>query len=228
MITCTNCGRQIDERAAACPFCGTSVTAEQPEQPAYEQPTQPAYGQPVYAGGYAAPAPKKGKGLLFGLIGGGVGLLILIAVLCFVFCGSSYALEPGMTKADVKAALEEEGLYLEIDDVFLGYEGSVEDLGSAKVSCIFNEKGELKQVAIRADSNLLEKFLIEEVGDFEEIVYSSNGDDEEDAYRYDEDGVVCVYMPGLDYATFVFEEYLDDEDDGWRRNISYARSSRSR
>ena len=87
-------------------------------QPAYGQPPQPAYGQPAapqyggqygapgqYGGGYGQPAKKSKTGLIAGL----VALLVLIvgAVLLFVFLGGSTVLDQGAVERDVAAQFQE-------------------------------------------------------------------------------------------------------------------------
>ena len=98
----------------------------EPAQPAYGQPAQPAYGQPAYGqpaapqygapgqyGGYGQPAKKSKTGLIAGL----VGLLVLIvgAVLLFVFLGGSTVLDQGAVERDVAAQFQErEGVPVEL------------------------------------------------------------------------------------------------------------------
>ena len=49
---CLNCGGSLEPGAKFCAHCGSTVTQEQPQQPAYQQPQQtyqqPTYEQPVY------------------------------------------------------------------------------------------------------------------------------------------------------------------------------------
>ena len=102
----------------------------QPAQPAYGQPAQPAYGQPAPQYGqpgygqpqYGAPGPygygapqKKSKAPL---IAGLVGLLVVVvaAVLLFVFLGGSTVLDPAAVERDVSAQFQErEGVALQLD-----------------------------------------------------------------------------------------------------------------
>ena len=96
-------------------------------QPGYGQPAQPAYGQPAYGqpaapqygapgqygGGYAQPAKKSKAGLIAGL----VVLLVLVigAVLLFVFLGGSTVLDQGAVERDVAAQFQErEGVAVEL------------------------------------------------------------------------------------------------------------------
>lgn len=58
MAFCKQCGKQIPDNANACPFCGTMVAAQAPQQAAPQQNYQQAPGQ-----GYAAPQqgyPQQG------------------------------------------------------------------------------------------------------------------------------------------------------------------------
>lgn len=105
----------------------------QPAQPGYGQPAQPGYGQPgygqpaapqygapapygapgQYGPGYGAPAKKSKAGLIAGL----VGLLVLIvgAVLLFVFLGGSTVLDQGAVETDVAAQFQErEGVAVDL------------------------------------------------------------------------------------------------------------------
>src|SRR5918997_469286 len=73
----------------------------QPGQP-YGQPAQPGYGgQP----GYGQPAPQSKTGLIAGLV---VLLLLVVgAVLLFVFLGGSTVLDQGAVERDVAAQFQE-------------------------------------------------------------------------------------------------------------------------
>lgn len=51
MAFCKKCGQQIPDNANACPFCGTMVSEQAPQQAAPQQP----YQQQPYQQGYAAP-----------------------------------------------------------------------------------------------------------------------------------------------------------------------------
>jgi hypothetical protein len=95
----------------------------QPAQPAYGQPGygQPGYGQPggqygapvQYGPGYGQPAKKSKAGLVAGLLA----LLVLIvgAVLLFVFLGGSTVLDQGAVERDVAAQFQErEGVPVEL------------------------------------------------------------------------------------------------------------------
>ena len=101
--------------------------APQYGQPGYGQPAQPAYGQPAYGqpaapqygapgqygGGYGQPAKKSKAGLIAGL----VVLLVLVvgAVLLFVFLGGSTVLDQGAVERDVAAQFQvREGVAVEL------------------------------------------------------------------------------------------------------------------
>ena len=95
-------------------------------QPAYGQPAAPPYGAPAqygapgqyaaagqYGPGYGQPAKKSKAGLIAGL----VGLLVLIvgAVLLFVFLGGSTVLDQGAVESDVAAQFQErEGVAVDL------------------------------------------------------------------------------------------------------------------
>jgi hypothetical protein len=99
----------------------------QPAQPAYGQPAQPAYGQPAYGqpaapqygapgqygAGYGQPATKSKAPLIAGLV-----LLLVVvvgAVLLFVFLGGSTVLDQGAVERDVAAQFQErEGVAVEL------------------------------------------------------------------------------------------------------------------
>ena len=81
-------------------------------QPAYGQPAPPQYGAPgqygapsQYGGGYGQPAKKSKTGLIAGLA---VLLLLVVgAVLLFVFLGGSTVLDQGAVERDVAAQFQE-------------------------------------------------------------------------------------------------------------------------
>jgi hypothetical protein len=105
----------------------------QPAQPGYGQPApqygQPAYGQPApqygapgqygagpgqYGPGYGAPAKKSKAPLIAGLVG--LLVLVVVAVLLFVFLGGSTVLDPAAVERDVSAQFQErEGVPVQLD-----------------------------------------------------------------------------------------------------------------
>ena len=89
----------------------------QPAQPAYGQPGygQPQYGAPgQYGSGYGAPAKKSKAPLIAGLVG--LLVVVVVAVLLFVFLGGSTVLDPAAVERDVAAQFQErEGVSIELD-----------------------------------------------------------------------------------------------------------------
>jgi hypothetical protein len=98
----------------------------QPAQPGYGQPApQPAYGQPgygqpqygapgQYGPGYGAPAKKSKAPLIAGLVG--LLVVVVVAVLLFVFLGGSKVLDPAAVERDVAAQFQErEGVAVQLD-----------------------------------------------------------------------------------------------------------------
>ena len=235
MISCRNCGKQIDERSTACPFCGTPINVAQPQyaqpqqaqyaqqvqQAQYAQQAQQAqYAQPQYAGGgYDVSAKKSKKGLLIGLIAGAV-VMILALVLCFSLCGSSWALEPGMSISEVNDAMSEEGFYY--DSTIGSYIGSLDDVGKVSVKCSYNDSGELYCVVLEmSESYKLRDFLLGEVGGYDDEVFCFD----RTGYRYDNDGVLSFYTSGSSVVSFAFEEYLKPGDSATRNEIVELRAA---
>ena len=89
----------------------------QPAQPAYGQPGygQPQYGAPgQYGPGYGAPAKKSKAPLIAGLVG--LLVVVVVAVLLFVFLGGSTVLDPAAVERDVSAQFQErEGVAVQLD-----------------------------------------------------------------------------------------------------------------
>jgi hypothetical protein len=101
----------------------------QPATPQYGQPAAPQYGQPApqygapaqygqygggqYGPGYGAPAKKSKTGLIAGLVG--LVVLVVGAVLLFVFLGGSTVLDQGAVENDVAAQFQErEGVAVDL------------------------------------------------------------------------------------------------------------------
>ncbi len=169
MKYCLNCGSELSDYASACDKCGTPVS----------DATQPTYS-------YDTPAKKNKKGLLFGLIGGGVGIIVLIVILCLVFCGN---VEFGMKFEDTQSAMESNGFfclghYIGTSYTFSDFEGEIDELnGRAAVQLSFNEKDELDYVYIgptNCDVKAARTFMEDELDlTFDEYTASD--------YYYDDD-----------------------------------------
>ncbi|MBR3942854.1 MAG: hypothetical protein IKJ55_05820 [Clostridia bacterium] len=134
MKNCVNCGSELSDYATVCSVCGSSVSdAVQPSSV------------------YDVPAKKSKKGLLFGLIGGGIAIILIIAC-CFLFCCGS--IEFGMDIEDSQSVMESEGFfclghYLGINSASSGYEGEIDDLsGRSEVELEFNENDALYRIII--------------------------------------------------------------------------------
>ena len=96
---CTRCGQPVAQGSVFCSHCGhaLSVPAEPPQppqaapQPVYpENPNIPPQGYYYTAPepqGYGTPVKKKSTGLIVGLSVGGAAVLVLIAVLLFIWPG---------------------------------------------------------------------------------------------------------------------------------------------
>ena len=94
-------------------------------QPAYGQPAQPGYGAPGQYGapaqygapgqnGYGAPQKKSKAPLIAGLVG--LLVLVVVAVLLFVFLGGSTVLDPAAVERDVSAQFQDrEGVAVQLD-----------------------------------------------------------------------------------------------------------------
>ena len=104
---------------------GYGQPAPQYGQPAYGQPAQPGYGAPGQYGapaqygapgqyGYGAPQKKSKAPLIAGLVG--LLVLVVVAVLLFVFLGGSTVLDPAAVERDVSAQFQErEGVAVQLD-----------------------------------------------------------------------------------------------------------------
>ncbi len=69
-MICNQCGSQVADGSAVCPFCGAQLTPVQPAAPAFGQPAPaPVFQQPAPAPAYGQPAPSYGKPASGGLGG---------------------------------------------------------------------------------------------------------------------------------------------------------------
>lgn len=117
MKICPNCRTPHQDNVTFCPNCGTALgaaSANVPQQPAYgnapqQAPQQPAYGNvppqaPMYGAPqqmYAQPPKKSNKGLVIGLVAGGVALLLIVAAVIAFFALSGSGKEEEISKLPV-------------------------------------------------------------------------------------------------------------------------------
>lgn len=88
LISCSECGNQVSDKAAACPKCGNPISA-----PAVDAPTV----------GTTPPAAKEGMGII-AKVGIGVG----IAFVAFILFGFLAEAQPGAKeKASARDAISE-------------------------------------------------------------------------------------------------------------------------
>ena len=199
---CGKCGHEIAGDNVFCTNCGAQVQKEQVEQSEF---TPTPVGE----------APKKSKkGLLFSLIGGGAALIALVVILCFSFCGSKWALEPGMTEAEVTEALTDEGFAFEDDftrkkegEKYKGklFNGTVEGIGKVKLQCMF-WKGRLCGILVSSENKRAENFFKEEFGKMKK-----NSSPVITVYLYENNGVKGLIYEGTGVGEFCFTEYMDEK-----------------
>ncbi len=254
MKYCLKCGSELSDYATTCGVCGTSVSQEaQPETSAYPPTEQtqnfaPSY-TPVaptenysYDPTYDLQPKKSKKGLLFGLIGGGVGIVAIILILCLCFCGGS--VEFGMTVNDTHDAmlsndfipgLADYDVYDDEKTASTRYKGEVGDLNTCVVSFEFNQKNrdELYQCYIetKADLNAAKEFVTDELdaackeydnpydgdGASQYIYLCENGTRTAIIYTYKN-----VKYPELGYIRIEIGDtaYMpDDEKESWNNTI---------
>ena len=140
---------------------------------------------------------KGKKGLLFGLIGVGVLIAILVVVLFFVFCGSD--IEPGMSEVEFKEAMLDAGF--KEDSVSGGYAGNVEGVGKVQVNYGFEDEKLAMIILTSENSDALESYLKERY-EWERVPGNLF-----DFYMYDDGEVVGIMMLGM--TSFFFTEYVD-------------------
>lgn len=80
LIECTECGRQISSKAAACPGCGNPAAEAKNEMPSsnlsnYSSVPKITSDTESYSNVADSPAPSRGKGLVF----------IIISVVCLIW-----------------------------------------------------------------------------------------------------------------------------------------------
>lgn len=193
----------MSDYATVCGVCGASVSQEAaPEITEYPpktiQPQEYEYNaQPIdNTFTYDIPAPKKSKkGLLWGLIGGGVGLIVLVFVLCFVFCGGS--VEFGAPVNDAHDAMLSNGfafglshhsMYVDEQSAALFYKGEVDGLDNCPVTLYFNLHHADTLYKCKIDTKVsLEKakeFVSEHVGASCNTYNNPYANDETDEYIY--------------------------------------------
>ncbi|MBR3942853.1 MAG: zinc ribbon domain-containing protein [Clostridia bacterium] len=200
MKYCLKCGSELSDYATVCGVCGTAVSQNASHEQTAEQPQvfSPSYEYDTFA--YDIPTPKKTKkGLLWGLIGGGVGLIVLVAVLCFVFCGSSVKF--GMTSNDAHDAMLSNGfiagnVYLQKYDgektIYTEYKGEVGNLGDSVVALNFNlRSGDVLSsgfIHTKADLEVVKEFVADELDaeciEYENPEYDRDDDSNETKYVY--------------------------------------------
>lgn len=70
MINCPECGKEVSDKAKACPNCGVNI-AEVPSAPSNDSHVQPGAKKP--------PVEKKGRGCLWAVVGFLVFIIIIVA-----------------------------------------------------------------------------------------------------------------------------------------------------
>jgi uncharacterized protein (TIGR03067 family) len=103
LLQCPECGRQISDRATACPQCGLPIRYPPKEEPGPPKGTPPRYDDDLPPRRPRNKARHSNTGLIIGLsVGGGVlgvGLIILIIVLATGGRQSDHDLIQGKWKA---------------------------------------------------------------------------------------------------------------------------------
>lgn len=145
MKFCTNCGKQLEDDSLFCTGCGTKFQENTEENPVPEtaEGTVPAFEAetPVEVKPATEPQPvpetpkkKSKKGLIFGLLGGLLGIALLALAIWFF---TKPAFSWRMSVEEVKAAVEQEftSVYLDEEetdgeaDQWLYYDVYDEELG---------------------------------------------------------------------------------------------------
>ncbi len=126
---CTKCGHKNEQGAAFCVNCGNALEmAGTPPMPQGQPvPPAPAYTPPSAAGMYGAPPIKKSrKGLMIGLIAGGVVLIAAAVVLVLLLMGGSNIVgEWYNSDRDETLEFYDDGT-IEITSPYADYEGEYE------------------------------------------------------------------------------------------------------
>ena len=98
-MICRNCGREINDEATFCPYCGMDPAA--PTWP--EIARNPAPGSPDYSGPETpVPGAGKKKGLF---IGGAIGAVVLVIALAVVFASGLFANPKGQVEQAIAKSL---------------------------------------------------------------------------------------------------------------------------
>ncbi|MBR3942855.1 MAG: zinc ribbon domain-containing protein [Clostridia bacterium] len=213
MITCKQCGAQMPENVNFCTVCGASLSqSTQQEASVYPpQPEQPQTFEQTYAYNtefaesafdYSIPAPKKSKkGLLWGLIGGGIGLIALVLILCLCLCGGTSF---GASKESVKSDLESKGFLCARGGAgrigsTITYIGNEEDLSADKivVDTVFNAEDEMFCIELHIDERVshIQPFIEKKLGlsfaRYDRYGYEDEGGDERYVWVAENDTIKC-------------------------------------
>ena len=139
MKYCLKCGSELSDYATTCGVCNTAVPQEQPSVSSSDYLPTDNFDHNV-------PTPKKKKTLLFALIGGSIGIIALVLILCLTLCSST--VEFGISSNDAHdAMLSNDYIYFGSDvDTFdsaykvlvLSYYGETGDLGVCTIDLAFN------------------------------------------------------------------------------------------
>ncbi len=248
MNICTQCGTQLPEGVKFCPTCGTPAPqpTQQQEAPAYPPTQQPQDFTPTYdyvapnedytydttaydTSAYDVSKPKKNKkGLLFGLIGGGVGILAIILILCLCLCGGA---DFGASKDTVSSDLESKDFLrtsadTELHSSYLSFFGKVEDLSrdNITVRATFNAEDEMYNMQLYIDENVpkVQEFMENELGitftRYDRYGYDYEDGDERYVWVAEDDTIKCAitYYENDDHETTTVSvydtEYITDTD----------------
>lgn len=98
-MICRNCGREMNNEATFCPYCGMD-----PSAPTWSEIARnPAPGSPDYSGPEApVPGAGKKKGLF---IGGAIGAVVLVIALAVVFASGLFANPKGQVEQAIAKSL---------------------------------------------------------------------------------------------------------------------------
>lgn len=155
MIKCSECGKDISDKARICPNCGAPLIQQAPHQQIHQQYAQQQV-RTQYAQQYVpqrnpqaiANAPKKKKGSCLKTICIFFGIIILFGIFCSIISGNDNKEEDSPKTEDVEEESKEEEI-IEIPEI------SEEDF---KASC---QEFNYKTIARNPDDYIGQDFVLE-------------------------------------------------------------------
>lgn len=101
---CTNCGKELDNNARFCPYCGSVITADAPQFPPAANPAPASYGSTGTSGSGLNPQQPKPRGWGKILIGAAAGVLVAALAVGLAVSGVFSSDKSKVMKAAAKSA----------------------------------------------------------------------------------------------------------------------------